>query len=84
VAQTLFRQLRNHKTKTQIAIEIAQDTIEEYRIERMAVGSDAPESEHTRELLMRLRALLKGPHKAAVKPVIERAFPVLAAPQGQA
>ena len=80
----LFRSIPNVKTRTQIAVEIAEDTIEAYRVERMAAGSDAPESEHTKRLLLTLAALMKGPHKAAVRPVVERAFPVLAAPQGEA
>lgn len=83
-AHSPFRTLRNAPTKTQIAMSIAEDTIEEYRICRMAAGNDAPETQETLDLLRRLAALMKGPHKDAVRPIVERAFPVLAAPQGTA
>ena len=83
MAQSLFRSIKSAKTRTQIAVEIAEDTIEDYRSHRMA-DPDAPETEHTKRLLLTLAALMKGPHKAAVRPVVERAFPVLAAPQGEA
>lgn len=80
----LFRSIQNAKTRTQIAVEIAEDTIEDYKRERESLSADDPESEHTKRLLLTLAALMKGPHKAAVRPVVERAFPVLAAPQGEA
>lgn len=87
-ASSLFRSLKTPLTKDQIAVQLAEDAIEEYRMERMAArmaaGSDAPETAHGMQLLQRLAALMKGPHGHAVKPVVFKAFPELEPPKGTA
>lgn len=83
-AQSIFRSIKQPVSRRQMAIDMTHRTIEEYRALRMMAGSEAPETEESLGLLKRLAVLMKGPHGAAVKPIAERAFPVLAAPQGQA
>lgn len=83
-ASSLFRSLKTPLTKDQIAVQIAEHAIEEYRAGRMAAGSDAPETEHGMQLLQRLAALMKGPHGHVVKPVVIKAFPELEPPKGTA
>lgn len=83
-AHSIFRSIRQPVSRRQMAIDMTHRTIEEYRALRMLAGSEAPETAETLDLLKRLAALMKGPHGAAVKPIAEQAFPVLAPPQGHA
>lgn len=83
-ASSIFRSIRQPLTKSQIAVMLAENAIEEYRSMRMATGSDAPETPEGFEVLRRLSALMKGPHAAVVKPVVFKAFPELEPPKGSA
>lgn len=79
-----FQSLKNPLTKDQIAVNIAKDTIESYRLERMTQGSESPETEYGMRLLKTLAVLMKGPHGAKVRPVVYEAFPELEPPKGTA
>jgi hypothetical protein len=83
-ASSPFRSLKNPITKSQIAVQIATDAIEEYRALRMMAGHDAPESPEGMAVLQRLAVLMKGPHGTVVKPVVFQAFPELEPPKGTA
>jgi hypothetical protein len=84
VAQSIFRSLQNKQSPAQMAVAFALQDIEAYRATRMALGEDAPEPPENIERLRRLAVLMKGPHGAKVRPVVERAFPSLKAPEGHA
>ncbi len=83
-AGSIFRSLRTPLSKDEIAVQLAENAIEEYRIGRMAVGRDAPETPESMALLQRLAVLMKGPHGHVVRPVVFKAFPELEPPKGNA
>lgn len=84
MAQSLFRSIANRQSPAQIAVEIALQDLEGYRATRMALPEDAPEPPENLERLRRLAVLMKGPHGSKVRPVVERYFPSLRAPEGHA
>jgi hypothetical protein len=84
MAQSLFRRFQNKQSPAQMAVAFALNDIEEYRMARMALPEDAPEPPENLERLRRLAVLMKGPHGAKVRPVVEKAFPSLRAPEGTA
>lgn len=84
MAHSLFRQMQNRQTPAQMAVSFALNDIEAYRASRMLLPEDAPEPPENIEILKRLAVLMKGPHGKAVRPVVEKAFPSLRAPEGHA
>jgi hypothetical protein len=84
MAHSLFRSLENKQTPAQMAVAFAIQDIEAYRATRMTLSEDAPEPPENVERLRRLAVLMKGPHGSKVRPVVERAFPSLRAPEGHA
>lgn len=83
-ASSIYRSLKTPRTKDQIAVQLAERTIEDYRTLRMCAGMDAPESPEGLALLQRLAVLMKGPHGTVVRPVVFQAFPELEPPKGTA
>lgn len=71
---SLFRSFVNQPTKDQIAAQIAEDTIREHEQARIGRESE-PLDAHDLDRLQRLAALLTGPRKDAVKPVVARLWP---------
>lgn len=84
MAQSLFRSIQNQPTPAQLAVSFALNDIEQYRATRMSLPEDAPEPPENLEILRRLVVLMKGPHGAKVRPVVEQAFPSLRQPEGNA
>lgn len=84
MAQSLFRSIPNKLSPAQSAVAFALNDIEAYRSTRMSLPEDAPEPPENIEILRRLLVLMKGPHGAKVRPVVEHAFPSLRPPEGTA
>lgn len=84
MAQSIFRRIENKLTPAQQAVAIALEDIESYRATRMALPEDAPEPAENIQILRRLAVLMKGPHGPKVRPLVEKAFPSLRAPEGHA
>lgn len=84
MAHSLFRQIKNQPTPAQLAVSFALNDIEQYRATRMSLPEDAPEPPENIDILRRLAVLMKGPHGKVVRPVVEKAFPSLRAPEGHA
>lgn len=84
MAQSVFRRLENRLSPAQMAVAFALQDIEAYRATRMLLPDDAPEPPENIQILQRLAVLMKGPHGAKVRPVVEKAFPSLRQPEGRA
>jgi hypothetical protein len=84
MAQSMFRSLKNQPSPAQMAVSFALNDIETYRAARMLLPEDAPEPPENIEILKRLIVLMKGPHGAVVRPVVEQAFPSFKRPEGHA
>lgn len=84
MAQSIFRSIQNQPSPAQMAVSFALNDIEAYRSRRMMMDEDDPEPPENIEILRRLIVLMKGPHGAKVRPVVEKAFPSLRQPKGHA
>lgn len=84
MAHALFRSIPNKPTPVQSAIAFALNDIEDYRATRMSLPDDAPEPPENIEILRRLVVLMRGPHGAKIRPLVEHAFPSLRQPEGHA
>lgn len=73
-ATRLFASYKRLATKTEIAMQITMDTIEEHEESRRG-REDQPWDAHDRDRMNRLAALLTGPHHEAVRPIVERLWP---------
>lgn len=77
-ATRIFETFKRPATKTEIAMQIAMDTIEEHQLARTG-REDQPWDAHDTDRMQRLAALLVGPHKDAVTPIVLKAYPQMAA-----
>lgn len=74
---SVFESFKNPATKTQIAVHLAEEAIQEFKQARKGREEEVWNDADT-DLLHRLGALLLGPHRAAVEPIILKTLPWMA------
>lgn len=73
-ATRIFESFKRPATKTEIACHIAEETIREHEQARLGREEEPWDAADT-DRMERLAALMVGPHKQAVTPIVERLWP---------
>lgn len=84
MAHALFKRLTNPPTPAELAIQFAKNDLEDYIVTRQTLPEGSPEPPENIERLKRLAVLMKGPHGAHIRPLVEKAFPSVRPVEGHA